>query len=136
MYNTTLSLKKLFSGKRASLDALTSIIKEGRMLPSAEADTSSSRGAVDIKATARKTFFAYAIPSLWRRSKQYAFILDSGEGYSSNPASNYVNNNTANATSVCVNNNMYYLVVPKGDARECECERNTDIGPYQTICRD
>lgn len=31
----------------------------------------SRNGAIDIEKTARKTFFAYAIPSLWRRSKQY-----------------------------------------------------------------
>jgi GH18 family chitinase len=121
MNSTTLSLKKLFSGERASLDALTSIIKDGKMLPGTEADMETVEGAIDIEATARKTFFAYAIPGLWRRSKQYAFILDSGEGCSGNPASKYVDDDTAKATSVCVNNRMYYLVAPEGDAKKCEC---------------
>jgi len=65
MNSTTLSLKKLFNGDRVSLDALTSIIKDGRMLPGADPDNEeSNNGAIDIEATARKTFFAYAIPSL------------------------------------------------------------------------
>lgn len=136
MNSTTLSLKKLFDGEGASLDALSSIIKDGRMLPGAGANMGSSKGPIDIEATARKTFFAYAIPGLWRRSKQYAFILDSGEGCSGNPASKYVDDDTAKATSVCVNDKMYYLVAPEGDANECKCERVTDMGPCQTICRD
>jgi hypothetical protein len=103
------------------------------MLPGGDEE---SDGAIDIEATARKTFFAYAIPGLWRRSKQYAFILDSGEGCSGNPASKYVDDDTASATSVCVNDRMYYLVAPDGDAKKCECERNTDMGPCQTVCRD
>jgi GH18 family chitinase len=137
MNSTTLSLKKLFNGERASLDALTSIIKDGRMLPGADPDDEeSNNGAIDIEATARKTFFAYAIPGLWRRSEQYAFILDSGEGCSGNPASKYVDDDTAKATSVCVNDRMYYLVAPEGDAKKCECERTTDMGPCQNVCRD
>jgi hypothetical protein len=135
MNSTTLSLKKIFSGERASLDALTAIIKDGRMLPGASGDMDDV-GAIDIEATARKTFFAYAIPGLWRRSKQYAFILDSGEGCSGNPASKYVSDETAEATSVCVNDKKYYLVAPEGEANKCECERVTDMGPCQTICRD
>jgi hypothetical protein len=57
------------------------------------------------------------------------FILDLGEGCSSNPASKYINNDTAKATLVCVNDKMYYLVAPKGNARKCECKRTTNIGP-------
>ena len=135
MNSTSLSLKKLFSGDTASLNALTSIIKDGRMLPGPQGGID-GKGAIDIEETARKTFFAYAIPGLWRRSKQYAFILDSGEGCSGNPASKYVDDDTASATSVCVNDRMYYLVAPDGDAKKCECERNTDMGPCQTVCRD
>jgi hypothetical protein len=35
-------------------------------------------------------------------------------------------------TSVCVNDRMYYLVAPEGDARKCEC----DMAPCQNVCRD
>lgn len=136
MNSTTMSLKTLFSGERESLDALTAILKDGKMLPGAAGDMSSSRGAIDIEATARKTFFAYAIPGLWRRSKQYAFILDSGEGCNGNPASKYVDDDTAKDTSVCHKDRLYYLVAPEGDARVCKCQSSGGPGPCQTTCRD
>lgn len=133
---TTIGLNKLFKGDRPSLDALTAIIKDGRMLPGAEGDMSDNIAAIDIEETARRTFFAYAIPGLWRRSKQYAFILDSGEGCNGNPSSKYVDDDTASATSVCHNKKMCYLVAPEGDAHECKCQNTGGPGPCRNTCWD
>ncbi|KAL2152192.1 hypothetical protein VTH82DRAFT_5376 [Thermothelomyces myriococcoides] len=90
----------------------------------------------ELVANVLKTVFGFTIPALWRRSKTYAFVLDSGAGCGGNPASKYVNDTTADETSVCYNGRLYYLVHPDGDARECRCERVTDTGPCQTTCRD
>ena len=132
---TSMGAYKIFSGERDSLNALTEIIKDGKMMPGGDGDMDYNIGAIDIEATARKTFFAYAIPGLWRRSKQYAFILDSGEGYKGNPSSKYVDDDIVKATSICHNDKMYYLVAPEDDAVECYCEFN-DGGPCNRIYVD
>ncbi|KAM0331444.1 hypothetical protein ACHAQA_003120 [Verticillium albo-atrum] len=136
MNSTTLSLKKLFDGESKSVDALTAILKGGNLLPGAAGDVDKTVGSIDIEATARKTFFGFAIPGLWRRSKQYVFVIDSGSGCGGKPLSKYVDDETAEATSVCHNSKLYYLVQPDGDARICKCESSGGPGPCQTTCRD
>ncbi|KAL4867222.1 hypothetical protein BDV12DRAFT_198432 [Aspergillus spectabilis] len=42
------------------------------------------------------------------------------------------------ATEVCIepDNYQYFLLYPKDDAEACECERITDMGPCQQVCRN
>lgn len=137
MNATEFTLSKLFSGEREYVTVLGNLISDGKLIEGAR-DTKEPDlpTAGDLQANIFKTIYGYSIPVLWRRSKTYAFILDSGEGCSGNPASKYVDDDTAKATSVCYGGTLYYLVHPDGEARPCECRRVTDMGPCQTVCWD
>ncbi|KAF9873540.1 hypothetical protein CkaCkLH20_08999 [Colletotrichum karsti] len=136
MKSTSFSVKKLFNGERENVDALTSIIADGKMIQGArDGKAPDPPGNVEIETNARKTFFGFAIPTLWRRSKTYAFVLDSGAGCDGNPLSKYVDDATADATRVCVDGRLYYLVNPDGDSQVCGCQA-ADHGPCQKVCHD
>ncbi|KAL2127503.1 hypothetical protein VTI74DRAFT_10626 [Chaetomium olivicolor] len=134
---TELALGKLFNGDQDSIKLLGNAIANGQLIEGHRVqappkDTTAS----ELNANVLKSFYGFSIPALWRRSKTYAFVLDSGAGCEGNPASKYVSDDTAGKTAVCFEGRKYYLVHPDGDARPCECERTTDMGPCQTVCRD
>lgn len=120
--SASLALEQLFSGTDEAIDRLTSLLADGKFARGkweGTGDREKPPGAVEIQKIARKAFFGFAIPGLWRRSSAYVFILQSGEGCSGNPASKYVSDSTAEATKVCVNDKLYYLVHPDGQSRDC-----------------
>ncbi|KAL8366609.1 hypothetical protein RB595_010461 [Gaeumannomyces hyphopodioides] len=137
--STAHAVGKLFKGDGSSLDLLTNIISDGKMIDgnvTEDAIKFSTPSAPEITAMATKPFFGFAIPALWRRSSTYAFILDSGQSCGGNPLSKYDSDVTASTTSVCHDNRLYYLVHPDGDAVSCKCERDSDMGPCQRQCRN
>ncbi|KAL8371943.1 hypothetical protein RB595_001650 [Gaeumannomyces hyphopodioides] len=133
--STSLALLQLMDGRERSLDSLTSLIADGKMAPGQWECPDGESGQAgepacqrprsptefEITALARKAFFGFAVPGLWRRSGTYAFVLDSGQGCNGNPLSKYVDHETAKAAGVCNNGRLYYLVQPKGDATTCWC---------------
>jgi hypothetical protein len=97
----------------------------------------SHMSAAELRANIGKSIFGFAIPSLWSVSKAYPFIIDSGYGCdANNPLSNYLDDDTMSATGACVDDKLYYLASPEGDARVCKCEVLGDKGACQTICKD
>ncbi|KAI7774988.1 Killer toxin subunits alpha/beta [Diaporthe eres] len=137
MNATERTLSKLSSGEMEYVTVLGNLMSDGKLVPGRRTgEAPKEPTASELEANIFKTFYGYSIPALWRRSKTYAFVLDSGKGCSGNPASKYVDDDTAKATSVCHDGTLYYLVHPDGEARPCECERVTDMGPCQTVCRD
>ncbi|KAF5485943.1 Killer toxin subunits alpha/beta [Colletotrichum fructicola] len=137
MNATEYTLGKLLGGEKEYVTVLGNLMSEGKLIVGAKkGDPQKDPTAGEIEANLFKTIYGYSIPALWRRSKTYAFVLNSGEGCSGNPLSKYVDDDTAEATKVCHDGTLYYLVDPKDDARICECKRVTDVGPCQTTCRD
>ncbi|KAL8333671.1 hypothetical protein RB593_003384 [Gaeumannomyces tritici] len=136
--STSLALDKLLGGSDTTLNALTSLVADGKFIDGRWDESPETRPRslteADIAQAARKTFFGFAVPALWRRSKTYAFILDSGEDCNGNPAHKYVSDQTASETRVCHDDRLYYLVYPKGDARICTPCPAKDI-PCQEKCR-
>ncbi|RYO77504.1 hypothetical protein DL766_004935 [Monosporascus sp. MC13-8B] len=89
-----------------------------------------------IKSNVLKSFFGFSIPTLWRRSKAYAFAIDSGANCDGRPLGKYLDDSTTDKTGVCYQGKCYYLVHPDGEARPCKCERMSNLGPCQTVCRN
>ncbi|RDH36197.1 glycoside hydrolase [Aspergillus welwitschiae] len=111
---TSQALDDLFSGTNESMNALWELI-----------------------ANINKCVIGFALPALWRQAGSYTFILDSGQSCDDNPnIGEYLEDDTIDATGVCVDNRQYYLVYPDGDATDCTCKIINDSGPCQTVCKD
>ncbi|KAK4176678.1 putative necrosis-inducing factor-domain-containing protein [Triangularia setosa] len=68
-----------------------------------------------------KTIFGFGIPHLWRFSKSYAFILESGADCNAHrPVLEYLSDDTMDKAGVCVNGRKYYLVMPDWEDGQCE----------------
>jgi hypothetical protein len=121
--------RELFNGTQKSVQALGKIMANGALIPGyVGSDPPSNTTATDLKLAVLKTFYGFSIPLLWRRSKTYAFVLDSGAGCDGNPSSKYVSDTTASTTRVCYKDRLYYLVHPEGDDRD-DGEDNTFKAP-------
>ncbi|THC87759.1 hypothetical protein EYZ11_012794 [Aspergillus tanneri] len=106
---------------------------EGKRPSKEEIDTTLKN---DFRANIQKCFFGYSIPTLWRESKSYAFIIDAGHGCGEKQLSKYITDDTMDATGACVDGKQYYLVYPDGKSKVCKCQIVTDHGLCQTICRN
>ncbi|KAI8157845.1 hypothetical protein K4K49_005092 [Colletotrichum sp. SAR 10_70] len=134
---TEFTIGKLLGGSKEYVTVLGALISEGKLIDGKrEGPLHENLIATEMRANMNKTFYGYSIPALCRRSKTYAFILNSEEGCSGNPLSKYVDDDITKATSVCHNGILYHLVPPKDNARVCECKKDTDHGPCQNVCRD
>lgn len=91
--------------------------------------------ATELQANALETMFAFAIPTLWRSSKTYAFVTDSSADCDGKPLSKYLDDKTADDTGVCYEERRYYLVHPGEDSRVCECDFVSEANPCKEICR-
>lgn len=81
--------------------------------------------------------FGWSIPALWRESDAYTFIINAGHACGEgNQHGDYLEDDTAAATGVCVDDNQYYVVYPKDGAEKRECKIVGDHGPCQTVCQD
>jgi hypothetical protein len=142
---TELALKHLFSGEDDSLEILWKAMSGGKLIVGKRSDTPSDEpgsdtlpdalSEADLRANIGKSIFAFAIPSLWSVSKAYPFIIDTGFGCDAiNPIGQYLDDDTMEATGACVENKLYYIASPEGDARICKCEPQ-EKGPCQTESR-
>ncbi|GFF84110.1 hypothetical protein IFM47457_06365 [Aspergillus lentulus] len=101
---TEKSQSKLFDGSDDSLNHLTDLISDGRLIegkgmappgPDAPAESASA-----LRASISKAFLGFAIPSIWTVSGTYAFNIDSGY-------------------DCCYGGKLHYLASSKGDASTC-----------------
>lgn len=138
---TEMGLGRLLGGNNESIRVVGAVMADGKLIEGirdggGQQPRPAGSSATELQANVLKSFFGFAIPALWRRSKTYAFVLDSGAGCDGKPLGKYLDDGTADETGVCYEGRRYYLVHPEGDARACKCERVTDLGPCQTRCYD
>jgi GH18 family chitinase len=135
---TAFALEKLFDGSNESIDVLWKTISNGKLSPGkADGDSSSTPeadGEPELRAKVGKSFFGYSIPALWKVSKTHAFVIDSGYSCDeNNPLGEYLEDDTMAATWGCVDDKLYYLVNPEGDASGCKCHYY-DNGHCENVC--
>ncbi|WEW59000.1 hypothetical protein PRK78_004468 [Emydomyces testavorans] len=118
---TAVALRQLFDGSDSSIEILTSIISDGKCIDGKSIGPHNypPKDAGDVLlAIATKSFFAFAIPNIWHVSGTFPFIIDSGYDCSAqDPLTKYLSVETMRATFGCVDNRLYYLASPKGDAQ-------------------
>lgn len=136
---TSLALQKIFDGSDESINILWDTMSNGKLIEGKfEEDPPESNSETELRANIAKSFFGYSIPSLWRVSQSYAFIIDSGYGCGDEDKDvldDYLEDKTMEATGACVDGRSYYLVYPDGDSETCHCE-HYDGGPCQKVCVD
>ncbi|EHA19716.1 hypothetical protein ASPNIDRAFT_138741, partial [Aspergillus niger ATCC 1015] len=136
---TSQALDDLFSGTNESMNALWEVMSDGKLIEGKRDNDPSYIGNVqnELIANINKCVIGFALPALWRQAGSYTFILDSGQSCDDNPnIGEYLEDDTIDATGVCVDNRQYYLVYPDGDATDCTCKIINDSGPCQTVCKD
>ncbi|EYB33358.1 hypothetical protein FG05_10561 [Fusarium graminearum] len=117
------SVASLFNGSDPeSVKTLWSLISDGKMIQAGVKGDGSKIikddgvSTIDLRKHVAKTFYGYIIPTVWRVSETYAFILDSGyDCYAEYPSEDYVTKEAMDATSTCYGGRRYYLVYPKED---------------------
>lgn len=78
----------------------------------------------ELRSGIAKTFFGFAIPTLWRYSRLFAFVMDCGVGCNEDkgPLHEYIDAAVMNKTGVCTDGRQYYLLSPSGKAvKDCWC---------------
>ncbi|KAK6499976.1 hypothetical protein TWF481_010333 [Arthrobotrys musiformis] len=140
MKDTERTVKRTFNGSEETVKALGAAIADGKLIDGKwDGDAqppASETPETDLRSNILKSFYVFSIPILWRRSKTFAFIMDSGANCDGRPLEKYLEDSTADKTGVCYEGRRYYLVHPQGEAQICKCQRLTDIGPCQPACRD
>ncbi|THC88729.1 hypothetical protein EYZ11_011829 [Aspergillus tanneri] len=136
---TSLALEELFNGSPESIKILEDTISNGKLIEDGKFESEPREtGNVknELRANIQKCFFGYSIPALWQVSKAYAFIIDAGHGCDEGKQlSNYLDDDTMDATGACVDGRQYYLAYPDGDAVECHCVYH-DGGHCERVCVD
>ncbi|KAK4249246.1 hypothetical protein C7999DRAFT_30299 [Corynascus novoguineensis] len=123
---TEFALKTLFDGSQESIKLLGDVMADGKLIEGKRTGSPpSDQTATDLQENVLKTFFGFSIPELWRRSKTYAFVIDSGAGCDGSPLGKYLDDDTADETGVCYQGRRYYLVHPDGEAQSCNCDHVT-----------
>jgi GH18 family chitinase len=147
---TSLAVERLFYGAprapnridmvldESELNTLYNLISDGKLLEAAQwpdgVERPSPRNQTnELTASVKKTFYSFGIPALWRASRNYAFVMDSGFGCDADkPLDQYLDDATMDATGACVDGRRYYLVHPEGTARTCwemDCRDNKFTAP-------
>ncbi|GFF80120.1 killer toxin subunits alpha/beta [Aspergillus lentulus] len=123
------SLSTLFDGSDASIEMLTDLISDGRFvegssismaLPPSDAGELPKDTMTALQKSISKSFFAFAIPSIWTVSGRYPFVIDAG--YSCDHADDmgdYLEADTMKVAKACYRNKRYYLAAPEGQPWEC-----------------
>ncbi|KAL2831692.1 putative necrosis-inducing factor-domain-containing protein [Aspergillus cavernicola] len=136
---TSLALEDLFSASPEAIDALWKAMSDGKLIEGKKEGTLAATGNAqnDLLANINKCIMGFALPALWHQSGSYTFIIDAGHACDEGKKlSDYLDDDTMDATGVCVDESQYYLAYPDGEATKCTCEHVTDAGPCRTICRD
>ncbi|KAI0164012.1 hypothetical protein GGR57DRAFT_489709 [Xylariaceae sp. FL1272] len=127
----------LYNGSDASIDSLSKIIADGRLIQGSyngHADDAGPHSSQNTSYTSldrmtKSVFWGFTIPLGWTLSNNHAFILDSDVDCNAigNPLPDYLTNDLEMATKYCYEpaNKRYYLVATAGDGEFC---LGTDIG--------
>jgi hypothetical protein len=141
---TELAVGRLFHGSGdlgdlltdAELDNMYNIISDGKLVEGkwpVGVPRPQDNGATEMRANIKKTFYGFGIPALWRTSKKYVFVIDSGFGCDADkPLDKYLRDDTMDATGAFVDGRRYYMVHPVGKAYDCYeggCTDNVFSGP-------
>ncbi|CAI7654484.1 unnamed protein product [Penicillium discolor] len=127
----TTDLKDLFDGTDKSIERLTTMIADGRLLDGVAEDvpypkkTKRKDKDEEVEATdAQKksvedsfltTFWAYSIPAVWQASGHHPFIIDTGRDYDDKDGDKY----TKGLKSTCYEKRLYQLADPDGKSHPC-----------------
>ncbi|KAJ5647453.1 hypothetical protein N7490_003825 [Penicillium lividum] len=135
---TTEALDRMFKGTPEALDLLEDIISNGKLTLGKFEGESPDDDTIyknDLRTNIQKCFFGYSIPALWQVSKAYSFIIDAGYDCGGKELTDYLTDDTMDATGACVDGQQYYLVYPEGDSSVCKtiCY---DSGPCDEVCSD
>ncbi|ERS96515.1 hypothetical protein HMPREF1624_06719 [Sporothrix schenckii ATCC 58251] len=132
--STEQQLSNIFSGQPDTLPILAGLINKGQMIEGATGSDSaagttpnvgiSNITTTSVEASIERSFYAFAIPAVWRASGTGAFILDTGADCSDlNVASQYVPLNIQKQAMGCIDNHLYFLVFPDGKSPDsCNAE--------------
>ncbi|GBF66809.1 hypothetical protein TMEN_9530 [Trichophyton mentagrophytes] len=120
----TLTLRDLFNGSDSSIATLTDIISDGKLVDGRE-DNQDDAKALNTRADApmydagiTRVAFGFAIPTIWAAARKFPFVIDSGYPCGTiDPLDSFLSVETMHATASCVDDKLYYLASPKGDAR-------------------
>jgi len=138
------TLVKLFDGTEPSVSLLTTLVSNGHMIAgsvdgvASSPDVSATTGSntlLALTASVAKSFFAYAIATVWPLAGTNAFVLDSGYNCGAAPTINTLTADVMKLTGGCYGGKQYYLVYPSGDAEIChqdcvpQCTTGTKCGP-------
>lgn len=135
-YIFTKDLENLFDGTDKSIERLTIMISDGRMIDGipkdipypdktkrkdkddddnkkTEATDSEKKSVEDGFLTA---FWAYSIPAVWQASGHHPFIIDTGRSCDDKDGDKY----TKDLKSACYENRLYQLADPDGRSHPCD----------------
>lgn len=128
-----LAVDKLFDGSPESIQSLTTLISDGKMTPGNTTGHAipPQMSNTELQTLLTRVFYSYTIPAIWTAAGLSVFVMDSG--YTCNhidPVTpEYMDADTAHATSTCYNNKLYYLVrAIEGPAEECDQGGCGDVG--------
>ncbi|OAA36492.1 chitinase [Metarhizium rileyi] len=123
----------LFNGSDESVALLTSLVSDGKLISGKGRKEAAYDKSALLKAAIGKAFFAYSIPAIWSVSGASPFIIDSGSACGTlDPIAGYMSPDGMHKSWHCVDNKLYYLASPKGDAKNC---LRQGIG-YPEKCKD
>ncbi|CAK7233697.1 hypothetical protein SCUCBS95973_008685 [Sporothrix curviconia] len=133
---TEYQLSQIFSGTDDTLPTLSSLISGGQMLEgsggSPQMGTSSSTTTM-IEADILLAFYSMAIPAVWGTEALNAFVMDTGSDCSDlSVADEYIDSSTQKTTQACIDDHLYFLVYPKGVARQ-DCDDDDDTEDECTV---
>ncbi|KAL2198587.1 class V chitinase-like protein [Corynascus similis CBS 632.67] len=123
---TALAVQELFSGSDESIGILWNVMSggkfiEGKPAPGTKPPSGDENTDNELRANLKRSIYAFAIPNLWRVSQTFAFVLDSGTGCNEKKAlQDYLEDETMDATGVCIDGRQYYLVAPVDGSKTCD----------------
>ncbi|EXV01258.1 chitinase (glycoside hydrolase family 18) [Metarhizium robertsii] len=127
------TVKKIFDGSDESIELLTSLLSDGKLIVGKDSKLPGAGGNAALKTLIGKAFFAYAIPAIWSVSGMSPFIIDSGFACGTiDPIGGYMKPDAMHKSWACVDDKLYYLATPKGGAKYCF----TPIGGGPQQCKD
>ena len=107
--------KKLFDGSDDSIKSLGGMMADGKLL-----ERGNTISDPTIQSFLEKAIFGILIPQAWVLGQSYPFILNSGYPCGTvAPTMMLLTEDVGSVTWSCVDDKLYYLVAPDGDASTC-----------------
>jgi hypothetical protein len=113
-----LANSKIFDGSKASIEQLTLMMTDGRVM----GDWNIIKDDHEIQTCIEQAIYGMLIPKAWSMSNKgyHPLILDGGEDCGNRALlDDYLTHETAAATSVCYEDHLYYLVSATGEYTIC-----------------